>query len=389
MAKRKSRIRKTRKQTVVDTPVNSELPLSPEEYLELSNTPASRSMPKDLAAAAETRRVAIYAPGKGFNAENVRKSRDESGVWEIELPPGAGVGLPGRKGGRMSPAEVSRGIKGKATELSEAFRPPWIDYTPHPKTGTDSQPLLRRIDGRPVEPHYGVFGGDDRQVYLPSGYPWTCVGKIFVWNDFSQPNAAWSASGVLIGGRVILTAGHVAPWGSNNWAMQFIPAFYNGGSTLGAGVSSWVSDYYGYNTGNQVSAWDMLVCRLYTPLGNTYGYFGTKDYSSSWQGGNYWTLAGYPGAVASGNRPSRQMWWPVLDDDGSGSAEEVEYEADATAGNSGGPVFGFWGGQPYAIATHSGGSKTTFLGITLEDTNVGAGGGALNSLVSWARSNWP
>jgi hypothetical protein len=171
--------------------------------------------------------------------------------------------------------------------------------------------------------------------------------------------------------------------------MRFIPAYYDGGSTLGAGVSSWVSDYWGYNTGNQVSAWDMLVCRLYTPLGASYGYFGTKDYDSSWQGGNYWTLAGYPGAVAGGNRPSRQMWWPVLDDDSSGSAEEVEYEADATAGNSGGPVFGFWGGQPYAIATHSGGSKTTFLWITIEDTNLGAGGGALNSLVSWARSNWP
>ena len=42
------------------------------------------------------------------------------------------------------------------------------------------------------------------------------------------------------------------------------------------------------------------------------------------------------------------MWWPVLDDDGDGGAEEVEYEADASGGNSGGPVFGFWDGLPYA-----------------------------------------
>jgi V8-like Glu-specific endopeptidase len=248
---------------------------------------------------------------------------------------------------------------------------------------------MHRVDGRLFEPHYGVFGADNREVYYPSGYPWTCIGKIFVWDDFSQPFPAWSGSGVLIGPRVVLTAGHMAPWGSNNWAMQFIPAFYDGGSTLGASVGSYVSDYWGYDTGDHVSAWDMLVLRLYTPLGNTYGYFGTKDYSSSWEGGNYWTLAGYPGAVAGANRPSRQMWWPVLDDDSDGSAEEVEYEADATDGNSGGPVFGFWSGWPYAIATHSGGSKTTFLWWTLEDTNVGAGGGALNSLVAWARSNWP
>jgi hypothetical protein len=170
--------------------------------------------------------------------------------------------------------------------------------------------------------------------------------------------------------------------------MRFVPAYYDGVSTLGSGVSSYVSDYWGYDT-DRVSAWDMAVLRLYTPLGVNYGYFGTKDYHPSWQGGNYWTLAGYPGAIAGAARPSRQMWWPVLDDDSDGAAEEVEYEADSSPGNSGGPVFGFWSGAPYAIAAHSGGSKTTFLWWTLEDTNVGAGGSALNSLVAWARSNWP
>ncbi len=366
-------------------------PLGPDEYLSLNNEPAKQSMPEKLAAEVGTRRVSIHVPSKGFDPGKVIKPRERSGEWEIELPSGSGLVLPGRKCGRMSSAELASGIKDEMSikDRSEPFQPPWVEYTPHPKVATQSKPLMRRIDGRKFDPHYGVFGPDNRQVYYPSGYPWTCVGKILVWNDFSQPYPAWSGSGVLIGGRVVLTAGHMAPWGSNNWAMQFIPAFYDGGSTLGPGVSSWVSDYYGYDTGNQVSAWDMLVLRLYTPLGNTYGYFGTKDYSSSWEGGNYWTLAGYPVAVAGGNRPSRQMWWPVLDDDSDGSAEEVEYEADATGGNSGGPVFGFWDGLPYAIATHSGGSRTTFLWWTIEDTNVGAGGGALNSLVAWARSNWP
>jgi V8-like Glu-specific endopeptidase len=348
-------------------------------------------MPKNLASEVETMRVSIRVPDKGFDVRKAVKSRAESGDWEIELPNGSALARPGRNYGRMSPAEVAKGIKSKMTaeERSEPSHPAWVDYEPHAKVTTRSKSLMHRIDGRLFEPHYGVFGMDNREVYYPSGYPWSCVGKILVWDDFSRPFPAWSGSGVLIGGRVVLTAGHMAPWGSNNWAMQFIPAFYDGGSTLGASVSSYVSDYWGYDTGNQVSAWDMLVLRLYTPLGNTYGYFGTKDYSSSWEGGNYWTLAGYPGAVAGANRPSRQMWWPVLDDDSDGSAEEVEYEADATDGNSGGPVFGFWSGLPYAIATHSGGSKTTFLWWTLEDTNVGAGGGALNSLVAWARSNWP
>jgi V8-like Glu-specific endopeptidase len=251
-----------------------------------------------------------------------------------------------------------------------------------------SRPLLRTINGRLIRPHYGVFGTDDRQIYYPSGYPWTCIGRIFVWDDFSKPYPAWSGSGVLIGDRVVLTAGHMAPWGSSNWAMQFIPAYYDGASALGAGVASWVSDYWGYHT-TSAPAWDMIVLRLYTPLGSTYGYFGAKTYSSAWEGGNYWTLAGYPGAIAGANRPSRQMWWPVVDDDGDGNADELEYYADATDGDSGGPVFGFWSGLPYAIGTHSGGEKITFLWWTIEDDNVGAGGAAMVDLVRWARGNWP
>ena len=377
---------KTRKGTAGNEP-----PFGPGEYLSLDNKPATKIMPKDLASEIESRRVSIRVPEKGFDLRKAATSSKDSRDWEIALPNGSTLTRPGRDYGRMSPAEVAKGIKGKtsARKMSDPYQPPWLNYEPHAKVTAQSRPLMHRVDGRLYEPHFGVFGTDNREVYYPSGYPWSCVGRIFVWPDFSQPFPAWSGSGVLIGPRVVLTAGHLAPWGSGNWAMQFVPAYYDGGSTLGASVDSFVSDYWGYDTGNQVSAWDMLVLRLYTPLGTTYGYFGTKDYSSSWEGGNYWTLAGYPGAIAGANRPSRQMWWPVLDDDSDGSAEEVEYEADATDGNSGGPVFGFWSGLPYAIATHSGGSKTTFLWWTLEDTNVGAGGGALNSLVAWARSNWP
>lgn len=371
-----------------------ELPLAPEEFLALDNQAAERAMPDDLAAEAASRRIWIHGPQS--SAPAAKGGDCPAGTAEIVLPYGSALGLPGQSMDRLSAAVVARGLTGaKARKVaSSPFKPAWVDFTPHAKVAASSVPLMRRIDGRRVEPHYGVFGRDDRQVYHPSGYPWHCVGKLLVWDDFSQPWPSWSGSGVLIGGRVVLTAGHVAPWGSRNWAMQFIPAFYNGGSALGPGVSSWVSDFRGYDTDNEVSAWDMAVLRLYTPLGDRYGYLGTKNYNSGWEGGNYWTLAGYPGAVAGGNRPSRQMWWPVLDDDSDGSAEEVEYEADSSPGNSGGPVFGFWNDGPYAIATHSGGSRTTipipFLGnVTLEDTNVGAGGGALNDLVRWGRVNWP
>jgi hypothetical protein len=133
----------------------------------------------------------------------------------------------------------------------------------------------------------------------------------------------------------------------------------------------------------------MIVLRLYTPLGNSYGYFGAKTYDSDWEGGNYWTLAGYPAAVASANRPSRQMWFPIVDDDSDGDADELEYYADSTPGDSGGPVFGFWSGLPYAVGTVSGGEKETFLWWTIEDDNAAAGGSAMVDLIRWARTNWP
>jgi V8-like Glu-specific endopeptidase len=361
-------------------------PSTPEEYLKLDNGPAMESMPQEILKAATTRLVTVHTLGNDF-APRIVKLSETPGTWEFALPTGAGLLQPGRKTARLSVDAIKRGIK--ATANGEPFRPAWLDYTPHPKLSTATQPLLRRINGRMIKPHYGVFGADDRVIYYPSGYPWTCIGRVFVWEDSSKPSWSKSGSAVLIGSRVILTAGHVVPWQSSNWAMQFVPAYYDGVSVLGSGVSSWVSNCHGYDTSNNVSAWDMAVCRLYTPLGNSYGYFGAKTYSSSWEGGNYWTLAGYPAALASGRRPSRQMWFPIVDDDSDGSAKELEYYADQTGGDSGGPVFGFWSGLPYAVGTASGGEKSTFLWWTIEDDNVAAGGAALVDLVGWARSNWP
>jgi hypothetical protein len=80
----------------------------------------------------------------------------------------------------------------------------------------------------------------------------------------------------------------------------------------------------------------------------------------------------------------------VLDDDEDGDAMEIEHHGDATAGDSGGPFFGFWNDGPYAIGTVSGGEAISgFLGIGSEDNNINAGGDAMVDLVRWARTNWP
>ena len=160
----------------------------------------------------------------------------------------------------------------------------------------------------------------------------------------------------------VLTAGHVVPWASRNWAMLFVPAYWDGVSVYGSGASSWVSDCRGWNTNQHVAAHDMAVLRLYTPLGSSLGWLGTKTYHDSWQGGPYWVLCGYPGAIAGGNRPYYQLGIPVLDDDEDGSTMEIEHQGDATGDDSCGPFFGFWNDGPYSIGTVSGGELDHGLG---------------------------
>ena len=118
--------------------------------------------------------------------------------------------------------------------------------------------------------------------------------------------------------------------------MQFIPAYYDGSSLAGAGATSWVSDAHGWNTNNTVAAHDMAVLRLYDPVGSDLGWFGSKVYNRAWQGGGYWELTGYPGAVANAQRPSYEAGIAVLDDDSDSDALELEHHGDVTAGDSGG-----------------------------------------------------
>jgi hypothetical protein len=114
-----------------------------------------------------------------------------------------------------------------------------------------------------------------------------------------------------------------------------------------------VTDAYGYNPDNHVVSHDMAVMRLADPLGSWLGYFGAMPYDDNWEGGNYWTLVGYPSAVTS-ERPSYQSGIAVLDDDEDGDAQELEHHGDDTGGDSGGPFFGWWTDGPYVVGTVSG-----------------------------------
>ena len=368
----------------------AERPQSMDELAAMPDVPATEKMPAKIAESLATRRLYVNSTKEIGSIKSVQEPSSSHKEYAIELPPGALIGRPGLSAQRLVRAEHKLPDVGQ----TEAMRPAWAPLALQARNaaaGFERHPM-QRIKGQRVEPFYGVYPPDDRRVYYPNAYPWRCVGRIFTWNDWgSGAGWTWSGSGVLVGPRHVLTAGHVCPWNARSWAMQFVPAYWDGAPLLGPGAQSWTSDFRGWNTDDTVAAHDMAVLRLFDPIGSSLGWMGSKVYDSSWNNGNYWTLAGYPGAIAGAQRPSYQSGIPVLDTDGDGDAQELEHHGDATAGDSGGPFFGFWGGSPYAVGTTSGGESITggLFGWGDEDNNIEAAGRAMVDLVLWAQANWP
>lgn len=360
----------------------SSLPLTVDEFIHLENKPDGDE-PAELL---DLRRrapqyISALQPGVRLSTD-LLKTSGEQNTWKLELGREFVLGQIGTK--------IEEHPRSELTVLKEEVISPeipkWSGITYQPKiSGSPTVRSLRRVKGKRVRPDY-IFGADDRQVYYPTGYPWRCIGKVLVWNDASSLYPDSSGTGALVGTNVVLTASHMIPWGSQSWKMQFIPAYYDGKSLLGSGVHSYVQIARGYNPHSQGD--DMAVLKLYTPLGDTLGWFGSKTYSDSWEDGDYWTKCGYPGAVASASRPSRITWFPVIDDDSDGAGVELEYHADSSGGDSGGPVFGWWDGLPYVIGTHSGGEEEYEFPFSIVKNNVAAGGSSLVSLIKWAHDNW-
>lgn len=266
---------------------------------------------------------------------------------------------------------------------SSAYVPEWtaVSAAPNLAPRIDRPQLLRR-NGTRVRPEW-VISPDGRSPYYPNSYPYSCVGRIFVWQNAATPNWSWWGTASLLGVRTIMTASHVVPWGSSNWKALFVPAYYDGASIFGSWAASWVTNAQGYSSHAQGD--DMAVMRLAVPLGNNLGWFGFRTYNSGWEDQSVWTLPGYPWDKDSGNRPWLHLNFPIIDDDNDGAGVELEYQADTEGGQSGAPVFAWFNGSADVVGTHSGGENN--FGEPRQ--NVAAGGNALTNLLHWARNNWP
>jgi hypothetical protein len=354
-------------------------PICLEDVLALDNQPASEPAPAHDAG----ERITI----SGVTAEELAASirACDGGTVEMTLPERAMIG----RVAKLERLPVPKAIEAGA---SPASCPAWAAKTFHPKASVTPRPrALRRRNGKRVIPHY-VFDLDERQAFRPEGYPWHCVGTLVAT---SGGKTVGRGSGFLVGPRTVLTAGHVLPWGLPQPGMIFTAGAYRAASLGTRPANGTLAT--GYDTKGNATAWDFAVVRLDRPIGNALGWFGFRTYQSAWEDRPDFTAVGYPAQVLWGNVwidlggvPTRQLGISIEDDDADGDALELEHYGDLSVGNSGGPLFGWWGSPPlpFAIGVNVGGEAVDY-GVTKDHNNLTAGGKAMLELVRWANQTWP
>lgn len=253
---------------------------------------------------------------------------------------------------------------------TEPMIPKWFGSNPIPQKARLPFPPRVLIKGKRVTP-LTVFNPEDRRTYHDISYPWGTICRVIT--------AAGLGSGVIVGPRHVLTASHVVDWSGNSGGTVEV---HRSGATVRA--STFITKVWYYTKVTGTVDWfeqdeDYSVLITSQRIGDLFGWMGTRTYNSSWDDEPYWWNIGYPTSIGSGIRPTYQRnkkldepWYDL------GPARSMSTDADLTAGNSGGPMFGFWSNGPYVVAVVS--SEDS-------DANWCSGGSWLTNLVNHARTH--
>jgi V8-like Glu-specific endopeptidase len=370
----------------VDAAHDLDTPIAPAE-LPQEDDAASERTPDEIAGELASLHLDVYDGDRRLGIEELAKAMLSAGLTDTIPPHFSRTPTVDRL---LVVDEHWRGVDDTGGRW---YRPEWARLTYRPTLADLVMPrTLRASHGGHVWPlvDEAIFGADDRQPFIPDGWPWTCVGTLTCTVPGKKP---MSGTATLVGVRTIATAAHLIPdeaWDGRNWSGQFAAAWYCSSSLAGPGATSFVTGGYGYQ--DHEAGNDMVVLRLEKPLGSWIGYFGYRTYDDDWEDKAWWTHVGYPGALGQGDYPYRQGPISIFDDDsGPDDSLELQHYGDMGDGDSGGPLFGWWPKGPYLIGVMSGNYRRsgTVLGIADYNHNVHAGGEALSRLCAYGRANWP
>ena len=252
----------------------------------------------------------------------------------------------------------------------QAFRPKWLDIMTAPRI----RPRLLDIN---------ISGAIKPLVFESPAteWPFSAIGKVFVTRRGQLPKAG---SGVLVGPRLLLTASHLMPWDTGDSSVRFVPGYRNGNDPRFG--HAYVDIWRGVRNKDDVTGLDYVICKLNWRIGDRTGWLGSEWHSDeNWYYNDPWISVGYPRSEPNlGQRPSIEIpvWVRDIDDEADGL--EIETHKFALGGWSGGPLWGWRGGDPKVVGIESGFEKN-FLDPT---RTVFAGGQHLVNLVKYGWANW-
>lgn len=200
----------------------------------------------------------------------------------------------------------------------------------------------------------------------------------------------------MIGPRHVMTASHCVNWTANGagW-MTFTPLRFDDSEPFGRAsairIYSWLQADGSDGIQSDECAFDYVVCVLDRRVGDeATGWMGSTTYDTSWDGSDVWAHIGYPNDVSGGTRPVFAAGGAVdstfTRTVGGRDSFGLRHQIDVIPGQSGGPYFGWWEGEPWPRVI---GSQSAVNWGGPSGPNTAGGGRPLPELINHARTVEP
>jgi V8-like Glu-specific endopeptidase len=235
-----------------------------------------------------------------------------------------------------------------------------------------------------------LFPPENRYVFSDTAFPWSTCGKVL-------PSRA---SGVMVGPRHLLTVSHGIDWHTPTerepWVAQwlsFTPSYFDRDDPFGTAGSThiyWQEQVTGPTIDGTEAQFDYVVVVLDRRIGDITGWMGSRSYTDDWDGETYWSHIGYPTDLVSGERPAfiGDVSLDGTEDDDAHQA--MHHRGDVWPGQSGGPYFGWWEGEPWPrVVSVQSWEQYEDAAQTIPLVNGASGGSSMVDLIIRARNDFP